>query len=62
MERNFEGDIKATIFGLGRDRAPSPKILLRDFWLDIKDDIMDFLAEFHKDVFYLRNCGPPSLP
>ena len=60
MERNFEGDIKAVIFGLGRDRAPGPKIFLRDFWLDIKDDIMDFLAEFHEDVFYLRNCGPPS--
>lgn len=51
-ERMFEEDeVKEAVFAMGGDKAPGPNgfpiAFFQMFWEDIKEDVMNYLKEFH---------------
>ena len=50
LEKDFEEEVKAAVFNLGRDKAPSPDgfplAFFQIFWEVIKVDVMNFMKEF----------------
>lgn len=62
LEKAFEEDeVCQAVFDLGGDKAVGPDgfpiIFFQRFWVDVKEDIMAFMEEFHSRGRLSKNIG-----